>query len=311
MPLQTSFPRTALTSLSLALSITREMERIQQIFDRQLGASTPVDIAQAVTVDARLEEAWHFLLDFQRVGPCLPGAEDIKRIGLDAYAGAMRIKLGAVQVRLAGQVRILESDEENRIARLHLEANDRRVRGSVRATTTMRLRAIDEFHTEMTVNTDAAVLGKLGQFGQAVLRKKADQLLSEFTQNLSSVLSGNDKQPMTVGSRTDAPEEEEPGLADPESFSRSAPVAMAPTVAADPIANIARGPTGAVIEPALNPDPGHLAVSRWLAAGLMTVGLCVGLVAALTHNIGWEIFGLSIVISGAAVSLAPQRGAGR
>ena len=37
----------------------------------------------------------------------------------------------------------------------------------------------------IAIHTDAAILGKLGQFGQAVMKKKADQVVSEFAQNMS------------------------------------------------------------------------------------------------------------------------------
>jgi len=37
-------------------------------------------------------------------------------------------------------------------------------------------------------DTDLAVLGKIGEFGQPIVRKKADTLLEEFARHLRSVL---------------------------------------------------------------------------------------------------------------------------
>jgi carbon monoxide dehydrogenase subunit G len=46
--------------------------------------------------------------------------------------------------------------------------------------------------TDVAIRTDANVMGKLGEFGQAVIRKKADQILQEFANNLSTaVTAGN------------------------------------------------------------------------------------------------------------------------
>jgi carbon monoxide dehydrogenase subunit G len=42
--------------------------------------------------------------------------------------------------------------------------------------------------TAMSVHTDAAVLGKLGEFGQAVMRRKASQIMERFAHNVSAEL---------------------------------------------------------------------------------------------------------------------------
>ena len=39
------------------------------------------------------------------------------------------------------------------------------------------------------IDTDLAVLGKIGEFGQPVIKKKADGLLEEFARNLVSALA--------------------------------------------------------------------------------------------------------------------------
>jgi carbon monoxide dehydrogenase subunit G len=42
--------------------------------------------------------------------------------------------------------------------------------------------------TAMAVHTDAAILGKLGEFGQAVVRRKASQMMAQFARNVSTEL---------------------------------------------------------------------------------------------------------------------------
>jgi carbon monoxide dehydrogenase subunit G len=41
----------------------------------------------------------------------------------------------------------------------------------------------------MDIQTDANVMGKLGEFGQAVIRKKADQIVHDFANNLSAAVT--------------------------------------------------------------------------------------------------------------------------
>ncbi|MHB8619667.1 MAG: SRPBCC family protein [Chloroflexota bacterium] len=41
----------------------------------------------------------------------------------------------------------------------------------------------------LEISTQATVAGKLGEFGQPVIRKKADQMMAEFSRNVKEKLS--------------------------------------------------------------------------------------------------------------------------
>jgi carbon monoxide dehydrogenase subunit G len=43
--------------------------------------------------------------------------------------------------------------------------------------------------TSMEVKTDAQVMGRIGDFGQPVIRKKADQMLQEVGANMRAALA--------------------------------------------------------------------------------------------------------------------------
>jgi carbon monoxide dehydrogenase subunit G len=42
--------------------------------------------------------------------------------------------------------------------------------------------------SELYLHSDTHILGKLGEFGQPVVRKKTEQVLREFTENLAKQL---------------------------------------------------------------------------------------------------------------------------
>jgi len=63
---------------------------------------------------------------------------------------------------------------------LRAEANDRMAAGAVRGKTVMSLKEITPGETEFLVETDVSILGKIGEFGQPIIRKKADAMLKEF-----------------------------------------------------------------------------------------------------------------------------------
>jgi len=71
---------------------------------------------------------------------------------------------------------------------MRAEANDRRLGGGIRARLSLTLTPV-EIGTRVQIDTDLAVLGKIGEFGQPIIRRKADAVLEEFARNLRSALA--------------------------------------------------------------------------------------------------------------------------
>jgi carbon monoxide dehydrogenase subunit G len=63
--------------------------------------------------------------------------------------------------------------------------------GAVRGKTSMQLRELSAQQTEMEMETDVSILGKIGEFGQPIIRKKADQMLGQFVENIKKQLAGS------------------------------------------------------------------------------------------------------------------------
>jgi uncharacterized protein len=146
-------------------------------------------VDQTVAVAVSPERAWGVLMDIPTVATCVPGVESVTQEAEDTWAGVIGVKVGPIGVRLEGKVTVAERDDENHVARFDIEATNRRIRGAVNAKTTLTLRGLEDGTSELLMHTDASILGKLGQFGQAVLKKKSDQLLGEFAKCLSAKLA--------------------------------------------------------------------------------------------------------------------------
>ena len=128
---------------------------------------------------------WDFLMDIKQVGTCIPGVEEVKEIDADNYLGVMKIRVGPIGLRFEGKMTIIERDKANARAAFKAEGTDKRAGGAVKATVTMTLAEIGPNETELTVLTDANVLGKIGEFGQPVMRKKAESIMKEFAENVA------------------------------------------------------------------------------------------------------------------------------
>jgi carbon monoxide dehydrogenase subunit G len=53
----------------------------------------------------------------------------------------------------------------------------------------MMLKELGPNETELLVETDVNILGKIGEFGQPIIRKKADSMLKEFVENIKKQLT--------------------------------------------------------------------------------------------------------------------------
>jgi carbon monoxide dehydrogenase subunit G len=145
---------------------------------------------QHTVIAAPAEKVWELIGDVPRMAGCLPGLEDLREEGSDTYAGTLKVTVGPIAVKLEGNMRLESRDRDAWTALLVIKAEDRRIRSSTNARTTMRLVPNGE-HTMLLVHTEATVLGKLGQMGQAVLRRKSDQLLAQFVENMAAALGGS------------------------------------------------------------------------------------------------------------------------
>jgi carbon monoxide dehydrogenase subunit G len=143
---------------------------------------------QTVELPAPIEKVWAFVMDVPSMAKCIPGVESVTDLGNEKYAVVMKIRVGPIGLTLQSELSVVEKDEVNHTAALRVDAADKRVGGAVKATMTTRLEA-NGTGTKMQVETDAQVLGRIGDFGQPIIRKKADQMLKEVSDNLKKALS--------------------------------------------------------------------------------------------------------------------------
>jgi len=149
-----------------------------------------VKFSQSAQIPVPREPLWEFLMDVPKVAQSLPGVESVSKIDDTTYEGALKVRVGPIALNLLGKIIVEEQDKENWRAALRAEANDRRAAGAVKGKTTMMLKALDPGQTELVVETDVNILGKIGEFGQPIIRKKADTMLKEFVENIKKQLTG-------------------------------------------------------------------------------------------------------------------------
>ena len=145
--------------------------------------------SQTAQIPVAREPLWNFLMDVPKVAKSLPGVESVTKIDDTTYQGALTVRVGPIKLNLQGKIILEEQNKAAWRAALRAEAKDRMAAGAVNGKTTMNLREISAALTELVVETDVNILGKIGEFGQPIIRKKADSMLKEFVENIKKQLS--------------------------------------------------------------------------------------------------------------------------
>ena len=144
--------------------------------------------SQECTIPVARERVWDFMMEVPKVARCVPGVEAVEAVDTGAYRGRLKIQVGPIRLTLEGTITVEAQDRQTGQARMRAEANDRRLGGGIRARLGLALAPV-EGGTHLEIDTDLAILGKIGEFGQPVIKKKADALLAEFARNLQSALA--------------------------------------------------------------------------------------------------------------------------
>jgi hypothetical protein len=149
-----------------------------------------VKFTQTAQIPVAREPLWEFLMDVPKVAKSLPGVESVNKIDDTHYEGALVVRVGPIKLNLQGKITLEERNRDAWRAALRAEAKDRMAAGAVSGKTSMTLKELAANQTELVVETDVNILGKIGEFGQPIIRKKADSMLKEFVDNIKKQLTG-------------------------------------------------------------------------------------------------------------------------
>jgi carbon monoxide dehydrogenase subunit G len=180
-----------------------------------------MDLNHQFTVAVPVEDAWRILTNVELIAPCLPGAQ-LQEIEGDTYRGIVKVKVGPIQAQFKGQANFLERDDVSHKVVLKGEGRDTGGKGNASAIITAEMVAVTADTTEVTVNTDLSITGKVAQFGRGAMADISDKILAQFVENLNTLIADTPEVASTPApAQTPAPESAPVA-------SSAAPVAPAP-----------------------------------------------------------------------------------
>jgi len=140
-------------------------------------------------VPADLQPTWDLLMDLPRASACVPGLQELIPDGEGVFRATLRARVGPISLNFSGTIQILAQDRDKSEAQFRIEGADRKVGGSFRADLTVRLTPVAPGQTQLFISTDTTFMGKLGEFGQPIIRRKAGATIEEFARNLAQELN--------------------------------------------------------------------------------------------------------------------------
>lgn len=143
-----------------------------------------MDLSGDFIFDAPQELTWQAIQDPDVLASVMPGGEDFKEIGENEYSGLLNIKVGPVQGKFTGTIKLSDI--------VHLEGYSIQVDGKgspgfVKASGRLKLTG-QEGKTHMTYEGSAQVGGRIASVGQRLMETSAKSIIRQSLEGLNEYL---------------------------------------------------------------------------------------------------------------------------
>jgi carbon monoxide dehydrogenase subunit G len=146
-------------------------------------------IENEFAVAAPVEDLWAYLLDVERVAPCMPGAELTEVVDDATWKGKVNVKFGPVALSFAGTVTIKERDDSGHRIVLAAKGMEQKGKGAANASVTSWLEPGDGGKTIVKMQADITLSGAVAQLSRGLLPEVSKKLTQEFADCLEHNMS--------------------------------------------------------------------------------------------------------------------------
>ena len=190
-----------------------------------------MQIENEFSVAAPADRLWSYLLDVERIAPCMPGAELTEAVDERTWKGKVNMKLGPVSMTFSGTVAIEERDDDAYRVVLRAKGMESKGKGAANAAVTSWLEP-GEGTTTVKMVADIQLTGAVAQLSRGLLPEVSRKLTQQFADCLQKDMLGAQEPALAAGAS-------EPGASTASAPSASTPRAAA--VKAKPIGGLSLG----------------------------------------------------------------------
>ncbi|MBW2056449.1 MAG: carbon monoxide dehydrogenase subunit G [Deltaproteobacteria bacterium] len=142
-------------------------------------------VEERFRVKAPIQEVWDFLVDPEKIGPCVPGCEKIEVVGENVYESSVKVKVGVISLTMKSRTTLTEVDPPRHLKSV-TEGRDALKAGTLYQESVVDLSEVSENEVEISYSANTRVVGKLATFGEKVMRATAKKLGEEFARNIQA-----------------------------------------------------------------------------------------------------------------------------
>jgi carbon monoxide dehydrogenase subunit G len=135
-----------------------------------------------------VEPLWAYLLDVERVAPCMPGAELTETVDDRTWKGKVNVRFGPVALSFAGTVTIEERDDASHRVVLSAKGMEAKGKGAATAKVTSWLDP-GEGATTVKMQADITLTGTVAQLSRGLLPEVSKKLTQEFADCLEASMA--------------------------------------------------------------------------------------------------------------------------
>jgi carbon monoxide dehydrogenase subunit G len=161
-------------------------------------------IENEFTVATPVDDLWAYLLDVERIAPCMPGAELTETVDERHWKGKVNMKFGPVALSFAGTVQMTERDDEAHRAVLTAKGMEAKGKGAANATVTSWLEPASDGETTVKMTADITLTGAAAQLSRGLLPEISRKLTQQFADCLEATMNAERAAASPVATETGA-----------------------------------------------------------------------------------------------------------
>ena len=141
-----------------------------------------IELDHSFSTEKSIDDSFASITDLERVVPAVEGGRVIETTGPDSVKAEILLRMGAMSMKLAGTVEVVEQDAEAHTALLRVKAREAGGTGHANADVTFRLE-----DGGGTIHTKAQITGKAASMGEGVVIGVLDGLITDFTGKIGQI----------------------------------------------------------------------------------------------------------------------------
>ncbi len=144
---------------------------------------------EQIVVAAPREKVWNFIWDVDRFIACVPGCKEAKTLeNAKIYTATMVEKVGPFRVEFPMRIEVEQSVPLSHI-KARASGSDSKIGSLMKIDLDVNLKE-EGSGTLLSLGVTVDILGKLATLGHSIMKRKANQVMAEFVQELKKHLEG-------------------------------------------------------------------------------------------------------------------------